>query len=212
MRDEAGVLEGTTILEELGKRHGDRFDERHLRTLQRRIRDWRALHGPDKEVFFEQEHLPGREGAFDFTDCSSLRVTMAGQFFSHLRFQFILSFSKWRYVALAFSETFEALVSSVQGALWELGGAPTVLRSDNLSAATHALPAGGRELNRRSKRFWTNYNVRSTRIEPGKSNQNLLSSGGSGGSGTDGVRLQRQPPLLAGGADQTLGLVDHLLP
>src|SRR6187402_603221 len=53
MRDEAGVLEGTTILEELGKRHGDRFDERHLRTLQRRIRDWRALHGPDKEVFFE---------------------------------------------------------------------------------------------------------------------------------------------------------------
>ena len=171
-RDETGVLEATTILEELGKRHGDRFDERHLRTLQRRLRDWRALHGPNKEVFFEQEHVAGREGAFDFTDCSSLRVTIAGQFFAHLLFQFILSFSKWRYVSLAFSETFEALVSGLQGALWELGGVPTVLRSDNLSAATHAIPQGGRELNRRFKAVLDHYGARSTRIEPGKSNQN----------------------------------------
>jgi len=171
-RDEAGVLDATTILEDLAKRHGDRFDERHLRTLQRRIRDWRVLHGQDKEVFFEQEHAPGREGAFDFTDGSSLRVTIAGQFFAHLLFQFVLSFSKWRYVALAFSETFEALVAGLQGALWDLGGVPTVLRSDNLSAATHALPGGGRELNRRFKAFLDHYGVRSTRIEPGKSNQN----------------------------------------
>ena len=70
-------------------------------------------------MFFEQEHVPGREGAFDFTDCSSLRVTITGQFFAHLLFQFILSFSKWCYVALAFSETFEALVAGLQGALWD---------------------------------------------------------------------------------------------
>lgn len=147
-RDDAGALEATTILSELGRRHGERFDERHLRTLQRRVRDWRALLGPGKEVFFEQEHVPGREAAIDFTDCSTLRVSIAGQFFAHLLFQFILSFSKWRAVALAFSETFEALVAGLQGALWELGGVPGVLRSDNLSAATHALPEGGRELNR----------------------------------------------------------------
>lgn len=171
-RDDAGALEATTILGELGRRHGERFDERHLRTLQRRVRDWRALHGPGKEVFFEQEHVPGREAAIDFTDCSSLRVSIAGQFFAHLLFQFILSFSKWRFVALAFSETFEALVAGLQGALWELGGVPSVLRSDNLSAATHALPEGGRELNRRFKAVLDHYGLRSTRIEPGKSNQN----------------------------------------
>src|SRR5690606_16760808 len=119
-------------------RYGDRFDERHLRTLQRRVRDWRTLHGPGKEVFFEQEHVPGREAAFDFTDCSSLRVTIAGQFFAHLLFQFILSFSKWRSVSLAFGETFEALVAGLQRALWELGGVPSVARSDNLSAATRS--------------------------------------------------------------------------
>lgn len=171
-RDEAGALEVTTILAELGRRYGDRFDERHLRTLQRRVRDWRTLHGPGKEVFFEQEHVPGREAAFDFTDCSSLRVTIAGQFFAHLLFQFILSFSKWRSVSLAFGETFEALVAGLQRALWELGGVPSVARSDNLSAATHALPEGGRELNRRFKAVLDHYGVRSTRIEPGKSNQN----------------------------------------
>ena len=171
-RDEAGALEVTTILAELGRRYGDRFDERHLRTLQRRVRDWRTLHGPGKEVFFEQEHVPGREAAFDFTDCSSLRVTIAGQFFAHLLFQFSLSFSKWRSVSLAFGETFEALVAGLQRALWELGGVPSVARSDNLSAATHALPEGGRELNRRFKAVLDHYGVRSTRIEPGKSNQN----------------------------------------
>ena len=171
-RDDAGALEATTVLGELRKRHGERFDERYLRTLQRRIRDWRALQGPDKEVFFEQEHVPGREAAVDFTDCSPLRVTIAGQFFAHLLFQFILSFSKWRFVALAFSETFESLVSGLQGAFWELGGVPSVLRSDNLSAATHNIPGGGRELNRRFKAVLDHYGVRSTRIEPGKSNQN----------------------------------------
>ena len=40
-RDEAGALEATTVLEELGRRHGERFGEQHLRTLPRRMRDWR---------------------------------------------------------------------------------------------------------------------------------------------------------------------------
>ena len=73
---------------------------------------------------FEQRHVAGREGAFDFTDCNELGVTIAGQVFEHLLFQFFLSFSKWRWIGLAFSETFEALVRGLQGALWALGGVP----------------------------------------------------------------------------------------
>ena len=91
---------------------------------------WRRLQ-PD----FEQRHVAGREGAFDFTDCNELGVTIAGQVFEHLLFQFFparetskffLSFSKWRWIGLAFSETFEALVRGLQGALWALGGVPSV--------------------------------------------------------------------------------------
>jgi hypothetical protein len=174
LREDAnGELEATTVLAELRRRHGDEaYGPAQLRTLQRRMQQWRALHGPGKEVMFEQVHPPGREGAFDFTDASELGVTIAGQVFAHLLFQFILSFSKWRWVGLAFSETFEALVRGLQDALWDLGGVPAVWRSDNLSAATHQIPGGGRELNRRFAAVLEHYGASSTRIEPGRSHEN----------------------------------------
>lgn len=171
--DEHGTLEATTVLAELRRLHGNgAYGEAQLRTLQRRMHEWRALHGPGKEVMFEQVHEPGREGAFDFTDATELAVTIAGQLFAHLLFQFVLSFSGWRWVALAFSETFEALLRGIQGALLEIGGVPPVWRSDNLSAATHQLPGGGRELNRRFAAVLAHYGAKSTRIEPGESHQN----------------------------------------
>lgn len=171
-RDETGALEATTVLAELQRRHGDAYGPAQLRTLQRRMQQWRALHGPGKEVMFEQVHPPGREGAFDFTDATELGVTIAGQLFVHLLFQFVLSFSKWRWVGIAFSETFEALVRGLQDALWDLGGVPAVCRSDNLSAATHQIPGGGRELNRRFAAVLEHYGASSTRIEPRQSHQN----------------------------------------
>jgi len=122
--DEHRVMEATTLIADLQKRHGKQYGLGQLRTLQRRVHEWRALHGPGKEVMFEQRHVAGREGAFDFTDCNELGVTIAGQVFEHLLFQFFLSFSKWRWIGLAFSETFEALVRGLQGALWALGGVP----------------------------------------------------------------------------------------
>ena len=55
----------------LDERHPGRFNASHLRTLQRRIRDWRALNGPEREVYFEQKHPPGREAQMDFTHARS---------------------------------------------------------------------------------------------------------------------------------------------
>ena len=170
--DTASVLEATTVIDELRRRHGDVYGLGQLRTLQRRMQEWRALHGPGKEVMFEQKHEAGREGAFDFTDATELAVTVAGEVFAHLLFQFVLSFSKWRWVVLAFSETFESLVRGLQDSLAVIGGAPSVWRSDNLSAATHQIPGGGRELNRRFAAVLEHYGASSTRIEPGESHQN----------------------------------------
>lgn len=170
--DTRGVLEATTVIAELQRRHRDEYGPAQLRTLQRRMQEWRAFHGPEKEVYFEQVPVAGREGAFDFTDATELGVTIVGQVFVHLLFEFVLTFSKWRWVGIAFSETFEALVAGLQGALWELGGVPAVWRSDNLSAATHQLPGGGRELNSRFAAVLQHYGAKSTRIEPGESHQN----------------------------------------
>ncbi len=171
--DHDSVLEAKTLLEHLQQKHPGAFENGQVRTLQRRVRDWRALHGPPKEVFFEQQHEPGREAAVDFTDCRALGVSIAGSAFPHLLFHLVLSFSGWTWVSLAFGETFEALVAGVQGALWELGGVPRVLRSDNLSAATHELrDTGGRSLTKRFRAVLEHYGLESTRIRPGESHEN----------------------------------------
>ena len=179
--DKGGELLATTVLSELQHRHGDRFGESQLRTLQRHMRQWRALHGPDRDVVFAQEHPPGREGALDFTHCRELGVTIAGELLHHLLFVFKLSFSSWTWVELAYGETFEALVHGLQSALWALGGVPEVVRHDNLSAATHELKrSGGRTLTRRFRDVLDHYGLASTRINPGKSQENGVAERGNG--------------------------------
>jgi len=42
-----------------------------LRTLQRRVRQWSALHGPAKEVMFRQQAIAGQQGFSDFTHPNS---------------------------------------------------------------------------------------------------------------------------------------------
>jgi len=131
------------------------FHAGQARTLQRRFRDWRARHGIEPEVFSQQVAVPGREAAIDFTHGTDLGVTIAGGPFPHLLFEFVLSYSHWTWVAIAFGETFEALAASVQGALWALGGVPAILRSDNLSTATHELKtSNGRDLTPRFREAW----------------------------------------------------------
>lgn len=171
--DVKGILQAKTVLAELMRLHPGEFAAGQVRTLQRRLRDWRALQGPEKEVFFPQEHPPGREAALDFTHATSLGVTIGGELLVHLLFMFKLSFSGWTWVCVAFGETFEALVGGLQGALWELGGVTDICRSDNLSAATHELrKSGGRALTNRFKAVLEHYGMNSTRINAGKSNEN----------------------------------------
>ena len=171
--DPEGALRATTVLEWLQERHPGRFSQAQLRTLQRRLRDWRAVYGPEQEVFFQQKHPPGREAQLDFTHGCELGVSIGGEAFAHLFFQFVLSYSGWRYVDLAFGETFQALVKGLQGALWSLGGVPEVVRSDNLSAATHELKeTRGRALNERYAAVLAHYGLRSTRTNPRSSHEN----------------------------------------
>ena len=131
----------TTIIEWLEERFPGRFSASQLRTLQRRLQDWRALNGPDQEVYFPQEHPPGREAQLDFTHCNSLGVTIGGRRYRHLLFQLVLSHSGWRHAEVVAGETFVALKQGLQNALWELGGAPQIIRSDNSSALTHEIAA-----------------------------------------------------------------------
>lgn len=173
--DSDGRLQATTIVEYLQLNcPSDGPWDSHLRTLQRHLRVWRATEGPPKEVMFPQEHQPGEEGAYDFTHAEKLNVTIGGAPFPHMFFQYVMSFSGKRIVKLAFGETYEALQSGLQDAFWDCGGVPKRVRHDNLSAATHDLKGldPKRKLTERYAALLSHYGVESSRIEPGKSNQN----------------------------------------
>ena len=133
----------------------------------------RALNGPDQEVYFPQEHPPGREAQIDFTHCNSLGVTIGGRPYRHLLFQLVLSHSGWRYAEAATGETFLALKQGLQNALWALGGAPQVIRSDNTSALTHEIRRSrGRALNDSYTELLDHYGLESTLINSGESHEN----------------------------------------
>jgi hypothetical protein len=128
-------LEARTLFEDLQRRYPSRFGDGQLRTLQRRVKTWRALEGPPKEVFFTQVHKPGELCQSDFTYMNYLGVTIQRQPFDHLIYHFVLSYSNWETGTICFSESFESLSEGVQNALWELGGVPKVHRTDRLTAA-----------------------------------------------------------------------------
>jgi hypothetical protein len=129
-----GLL-ATTVLQHLQELHPGRFHG-VLRTLQRRIRQWRALSGPPKEIFFPQAHAPGRMALSDFTDASELEVTIAGLPLEHRLYHFTFAFSGWGHAeVIEGGESFVALAHGLQNALWQAGGVPAEHRTDSLSAA-----------------------------------------------------------------------------
>jgi len=130
------TLMAVTLLRKLQDDHPDQFHDGLLRTLQRHVRQWRALEGPPKEVFFPQEYAPGHRGLSDFTAMGELCITIAGMAFVHLLYHFVLAFSRWEHVEVVEGgESFEALSKGLQNALWQAGGTPREHRSDSLSAA-----------------------------------------------------------------------------
>lgn len=143
-----------------------------LRTLQRRVRDWRATAGPDKEVYFAQLHKPGDAMQTDFTWGTELEVTIAGEPFPHLLCHPVLPYSNWEWVTLCQSESMAAIKRGVQAALFQLGRVPTWHQTDNSTAATHDLADGKRGFNDDYRAFIEHFGMKPRTIQVGKSNQN----------------------------------------
>jgi hypothetical protein len=164
-------LEAKTLFEDLQYRYPGQFADGQLRTLQRRIKIWRALEGPPKEVFFPQKHHPGELCQSDFTHMGSLGVTIQGQPFDHLIYHFVLTYSNWETGTICFSESFESLSEGLQNAIWELGGVPKMHRTDRLSAAVKK-PGNPEEFTQRYKALLNHYNLEGHKTQPESPNEN----------------------------------------
>jgi hypothetical protein len=167
-------LNAVTLLEELQRRHPGEYGSEMLRTLQRRLRHWRAACGEEREIFFAQEHPPGRQGLSDFTDVAELNITIGGIPFPHRLYQFALAHSGWRDATVVDGgESFAALSAGLQRALWRLGGVPEEHRTDSLSAAFKNLADSEREdLTKRYAALCDHYGMRPSRNNLGESHEN----------------------------------------
>lgn len=161
------------VFEELRLRHPE-LPGGVRRTLERRIRAWRAHHGPEREVIFRQVHEPGRMGLSDFTDMGDLGVEVGGVLLDHRLYHFRLACSGFEHAHVILGgESYVALAEGLQNALWALGGAPREHRSDSLSAAFHNLSRDARiDLTARYEALCGHYGMEPTRNNRGVAHEN----------------------------------------
>lgn len=164
-------LEGKYLFQALQRKHPEKFPNSVLRTFYRRVRNWRVMEGPPKEVFFPQVHKPGELSASDFTSMGKLGVTIGGKYFDHLIYHFVLTYSNWETGSVAFSESFESFSAGFQQALWQLGAVSVTHRTDCLSACVRPIGSAD-QFTDRYQALLDYYGVTGQHINPGEAHEN----------------------------------------
>lgn len=169
--ERAPTVEAKTIFDYLCRRHEGRFQSGQLRTLQRRVKAWRATRGEDKEVIFAQRYRPGDQCQSDFTHMTELSVTIQGQPLVHMVYHFVLAYSNWESVTICASESFESLQTGVQNALWRLGAVAREHRTDSLSSAVNNL-SNREEFTDRYRALLRHYAMKASHTQAGRAHEN----------------------------------------
>ena len=166
-------IRAIAVLDEIRRRHPE-ISAGIRRTLERRMRGWRAVAGPEQDVIFRQEHEPGRCGLSDFTDTSVLGITIGGVVLGHRLYHFRLAFSGFEHAHVVLGgESYVALAEGLQNALWALGGTPLEHRSDSLSAAFRNLDEeAAKDLTRRYEALCAHYQMTPTRNNTSVAHEN----------------------------------------
>ena len=103
---------------------------------------------------------------------NSVEITISREPLRHLIYHFVLPYSNWEHVEIAYSENCEALSEGLQNAIWTLGAVPLVHRTDNLSAATHELiRTRGRGFTERYVELLSHYGMKPPKNRPGNAHE-----------------------------------------
>ena len=167
-------LDALTLLEGLQERYPEAYPDHLLRTMQRRVKAWRAQHGPDKEVMFPQSHPPGQRALSDFTQLKDVVITIGGVVLVHLLYHFRLAFSGWCHARVVLGgESFPALAEGLTDSLERLGGVPAEHRTDSLSAAYRNLDQAAQEdVTERYQELCRHYGIEPSRNNRGRGHEN----------------------------------------
>lgn len=199
MLDKTPSFTAQTLFEYLQREYPGRYPDSKLRTFQRRVKMWKALHGTDKDVMFLQDQQIGRMGLSDFTNLKDIEITINGEPLVHLLYHFRLAFSGWCDVKVVLGcESYTALSEGLQNALWKLGGVPEEHRTDSLSAAFRNVSKDAAEdMTRRYEALCAGYGMTATRNNRGCAHENGAVESPHGHL----KRRIRQGLLLRGGHD-----------
>lgn len=189
-------IRAIAVFEELRRRHPE-MNPGVRRTLERRIREWRALAGPERDVIFRQCHEPGLQGLSDFTDMADLGILVASIPLEHRLYHFRLAFSGFEHAEPVLGgESFVALSKGLQNALWALGGVPREHRSDSLSAAFRNLTLDAQDdQTRRYEALMNHYGM-----EPSRNNAGVAHENGSIESAHGHLKMAVRDALLLRGS------------
>jgi hypothetical protein len=170
LKNNSGI-EAKSLFEALQHKYPGKYQDKQLRTFQRRVKAWKALHGHGQEVFFPQVYKPGQWCESDFTRMNKLGITICGVPFEHMLYHFVLCLSNWEAVTICFSESYESLSMGLQNALWKLGGIPRYHKTDNLSCAVNKV-GNPDEFTANYKGLADHYGFTSCKIQPACPNEN----------------------------------------
>ncbi len=156
MIEAAPTLEAKALFEWLCEKHPGRYQAGQLRTFQRRVATWRALH-QDQTAMLAQVHHPGEVLQTDGTCLNELGVTIQGQPFDHTLIHSVLPYSNWEWGRIAQSESLAALHLGLTSTLVKLEHVPKFSQMDNSSAATYRPVAKSQAQSDRKREYTDGY-------------------------------------------------------
>ncbi len=156
MLKDAPELEAKTLFEWLCERQPEKYQEGQLRTLQRRVNEWRVLNG-SPTLTLDQVHQPGEVLQTDGTWMNNLGISLQGEAFEHLVIHSVLPYSNWEWGRVVQSESLLAIRLGLQSALVKLGHVPKIHQTDNTTAATHNLGPNQRDRSPEERGFNAEY-------------------------------------------------------
>jgi len=199
----APELEAKTLFDWLREEKGREYQEGQLRSLQRRVSNWRVLH-QEQILTLDQVRQPGEVLQTDGTCMNELKITIAGQPFNHIQIHSVLPYSNWEWGRIAQSESLLAIRIGLQSALLKLGYVPQAHQTDNTTAATHKLGLAGRAkspsergFNEEYLQLMAHYGLEARTIHIGSPNENGDIESSNGGL----KRAVEQHLLLRGSRD-----------
>lgn len=198
---EAPELEAKTLFEWLCERDGVKYQEGQLRTLQRRISNWRVLNG-NPTLSLDQVHQAGEVLQSDGTCMNELKITIQGHPFEHILFHSVLPYSNWEWGRVVQSESLLSIRLGLQSALLKLGRVPQAHQTDHTTAATHKLGLADREKSAQERGYneeylqlLTHYGIEARTIHIASPNEN-----GDVESSNGGIKRSVEQHLLLRGS------------